>query len=254
MATSFSPSVNIVRDSTRELEYLVTANAENTAIGILNDFNQGFHSFTIIGSFGTGKSSFLWAFEQSLSRKQKLFDLALPQQIKKADFIPLVGEYSSIQKAFLELFQVENDKALFKAIGEKASKEKLLVIVIDEFGKFLEYAGKNQPEKEMYFIQQLAEFVNDPSRNILLVTTLHQSVDSYSYHLNNAQKNEWKKINGRFKELVFNEPIEQLLTLAATHFKTNSTLRPKIDYTRSLSQLQEENHIFGNKGAFFQEI
>lgn len=259
MATNFSPSVNIVRDAGRELDYLVTTNAEKTAVRILNDFNQGFHSFTVIGSFGTGKSSFLWAFEQSLSGKQKIFDVVLPKQIKKVDFINIVGEYHSIEDAFHELFQVNNDQKsnakLFQTIGRKANQETLLVIVIDEFGKFLEYAGKHQPEKEMYFIQQLAEFVNDPTRNILLITTLHQSVDSYAYNLTNSQKNEWKKINGRFKELVFNEPIEQLLTLAATHFKAKTVNGiPVSDYTRSLIQLQLANHIFGNKGDFFEKV
>ncbi len=40
----------------------------------------------------------------------------------------------------------------------------------------LEHAAKNNPERELYFMQKLAEFVNVPSRNILLfLTTLHQN-------------------------------------------------------------------------------
>ena len=96
--------------------------------------------------------------------------------------------------------------------------------MVDEFGKFLEYASKNDPDKELYFIQQLAEFCNNPKHNIVLITTVHQSIDSYSYSLNKNQQQEWKKVKGRYGEITFNEPVEQLLFLASSHiskkFKT----------------------------------
>ena len=88
-------------------------------------------------------------------------------------------------------------------------------IAIDEFGKFLEYAANNNPEKELYFIQQLAEFANDDSKNILFITTLHQGFNDYAHGLNKTQRNEWDKVKGRLKEITFNEPVEQLLLLAA---------------------------------------
>ncbi|MBK7853698.1 MAG: hypothetical protein IPJ79_01205 [Bacteroidetes bacterium] len=95
-------------------------------------------------------------------------------------------------------------------------KNGLLVLAIDEFGKYLEYAAKHDAEKELYFIQQLAEFCNHPDRNILLLTTLHQNFDAYSFGLTDRQRNEWTKVKGRLKEITFNEPIEQLLSLAAS--------------------------------------
>jgi hypothetical protein len=96
-----------------------------------------------------------------------------------------------------------------------------MVIVVDEFGKFLEYAAQNAPEKELYFIQQLSEFVNNPDHNILLVTSVHQNFEAYAFHLSSAQKNEWVKVKGRFREIPFNEPIEQLLYLASEHNKVD---------------------------------
>jgi hypothetical protein len=44
----------------------------------------------------------------------------------------------------------------------------ILFLFVDEFGKFLEYASKHNPENELYFIQQLAEFCNNPKHNIVL--------------------------------------------------------------------------------------
>ena len=62
-----------------------------------------------------------------------------------------------------------------------------LIIVIDEFGKVLEHAANNNPEKELYFLQKLSEFVNIPSRSIILLTTLHQNFGSYAYKLSETQ-------------------------------------------------------------------
>ena len=39
-----------------------------------------------------------------------------------------------------------------------------MFIIVDEYGKFLEYAAKNNSEESLYFIQELAEFINAPER------------------------------------------------------------------------------------------
>ena len=111
---------------------------------------------------------------------------------------------------------------IFNRYHDLGDKSPLLVIVIDEFGKFLEYASQNNPEKELYFIQQLSEFVNNQDQNIILLTAVHQSFDAYAFSLNSSQKLEWTKVKGRFREITFNEPVEQLLFLAAEHLKSNN--------------------------------
>src|SRR5690606_11688769 len=90
-----------------------------------------------------------------------------------------------------------------------------LAFIIDEFGKFLEYASKNNPGIELYFIQQLCEWINNTTTESLLIATLHQDFNAYSFNLNRSQQQEWSKVKGRFKEIVFNEPVEQLLFLAS---------------------------------------
>ncbi|MEJ7662187.1 MAG: hypothetical protein WKG07_22785 [Hymenobacter sp.] len=91
----------------------------------------------------------------------------------------------------------------------------LLVLVVDEFGKFLEHAARENPEAELYFIQELAEYANDATKDVLLLTTAHQDVSAYAVGLSRPQRLEWEKVKGRLKELTFNEPVEQLLLLAA---------------------------------------
>jgi hypothetical protein len=261
MQSNYSPSVNIIRDAQKELEYIVTENAEKSAIKILNDFNKGFHSFSIIGSYGTGKSSFLWAFQQSLTNQKKIFDLVLPKKIETVDVVSLVGDYHSLIDAFNEAFEITSDftsnQKLFDSIFQKYKKlgdTGFLVIAIDEFGKFLEYAADNNPEKEMYFIQQLAEFVNDPKRNILLLTTLHQGLDTYASKLSDTQKNEWRKVKGRLQEITFNEPVEQLLTLASSHFVSSLGETEETTYSKSLVKAQETQNIFSVKETYFKNL
>lgn len=250
MKSNYSPSVNIIRDAHLEIAYVVTSNVEKSAIKIFNDFQKGYHAFSIIGSYGTGKSSFLWALEQTLSGN-KIFDASLTAKYDKIDIVNIVGNYHSVIDQLNEVFSVESDysnyQKLFDAIFQRYSalgKNGLLVIAIDEFGKILEYAANNEPEKEMYFIQQLAEFVNSPERNILLLTTLHQGLDAYALKLSDAQKNEWRKVKGRLQEVTFNEPVEQLLVLAAKHFESRLGITKETAYSKSLIALQKEKRIF----------
>lgn len=71
MTTKFTTSTNIIRDSGRELNYIPTPNSIRVVNQIVNDFKKGIRSFNIIGSYGTGKSSFLWALQQSLQGKKR---------------------------------------------------------------------------------------------------------------------------------------------------------------------------------------
>ncbi len=221
MKGKHSPSVNIIRDDNVSLDYFVTPNAERTATTLLQNFERGTHAFNLIGSFGTGKSAFFWALEKSLKGESEFFKTPYNG---KTEFIKIIGDFRSLEAALNEEFAVEEDFAsnqkLFDAIYERyqevVADNGLLVIAIDEFGKFLEYAAKNDPEDEIYFIQKLAEFINAPDRNILLLTSIHQSFESYGFQLNEKEINEWKKVTGRFQELTFNEPIEQLLFLASS--------------------------------------
>ena len=224
MQTKFTTSTNIIRDSSRNINYIPTPNAYKVVNQISNDFKRGLRSFNIIGSYGTGKSSFLWALQRSLNGKGKIFDLNLLRN-PKVEVINFIGEYKSITAAFADYFDVNLNKQpneaifseIFNLYHQLGKKSPLLLLVIDEFGKFLEYAADHTPEKELYFIQQLSEFANNPDHNIILMTTVHQNFDAYAFKLNNSQKQEWSKVKGRFKEITFNEPIEQLLYLASEH-------------------------------------
>lgn len=227
MEFSFSPSINIVRDADKKIRYIPTANSKNVFQQISSNFKTGVHSFNIVGSYGTGKSAFLLALSKHLSSQENVFTPFTNEfnGCKKFEFINLIGQSKSLIEALADKLSVEhNEEAVLNHIKKQQTKlrkkDTCLVILIDEFGKFLEYAAKNAPDKELYFIQQLSEYANDSNRNILFITTLHQNFDAYAIGLTESQRKEWEKVKGRLKELTFNEPVEQLLNLAVEFIKS----------------------------------
>lgn len=223
MKRTFSLSANIENGFATDAQYIVTPNAQNAIHGIVSDYLAGIHSFTIIGTYGTGKSSFLLALESDLLKQRKQQFLLNPQALSnssKFQLLKIVGDYTELSTLLSRALNVEGSSNSvideLKTYYTKCHKQgKFLVIIIDEFGKVLEHAAKNNPEQELYFLQKLGEFVNNPNRNILLLTTLHQNFSAYSKGLTEEQVNEWTKVKGRFKEITFVEPIEQLLHLAS---------------------------------------
>jgi len=219
---TYTPSINIIRDFDEEFNYIPTPNAQQVYNQIISNYQKGGRSFSLIGSYGTGKSSYVLALEHSLNGRNSYFNRArLFNEINEFHFLNIIGENKSLITSFAENFGLESKDyspgQVIKTINNfyQGLNNQALVIVIDEFGKFLEYAARNNPEKELYFIQQLAEFVNTKGKEILLITILHKNFNAYSLELSQNQIDEWNKVRGRLIELNFNEPVEQLLFLAA---------------------------------------
>lgn len=233
----FSPSINLIRDADQELQYIPTANARRIYSQILADYVVGIHAFSIIGSYGTGKSAFLLAMQRTFNGDTQFF--APPNghlgPLNGVKFLSIVGSFASILDVFSQKLGVEaRTYSILEELGrvhdESLSRGYGLAIVIDEFGKFLEYAAHSNPDHDLYFIQQLAEFVNDPNRHMMFITVLHQNFSTYGVGLRREQREEWEKVKGRLKELTFNEPVEQLLELAA-------------DFTNHRQQARSEHEL-----------
>ena len=257
MAKTFSLSANIENGFADGMQYLVTPNAQNAIHNIVNDFKSGIHSFTIIGSYGTGKSSFLLALEADLKKtgKQKyLLDAKNLSTAKSFEIMNIVGDYTEMSSLLSKALNVEGNTGsildnLKDYYNQCQKKGKFLLIVVDEFGKVLEHAAKNNPEKELYFLQKLSELVNVPSRQMMLISTLHQNFGAYAKGLTEEQANEWIKVKGRFKEITFVEPVEQLLYLASAQLKADGK-QYKSKNLDSLYELAKETHYVSNDFSF----
>lgn len=256
----YSPSINIIRDANSQLDYIVTRNGEKAFQKITSAFlGKGRKSFNLIGAYGSGKSAFILALEKVLNKRANYFINPLNGSINSFDTIFIVGNYSSFKDVFCDTLHLKKDGDIFKelkAITEKKAKSKTgQLIVVDEFGKFLEYAAKESPEEELYFIQQLAEFANTPELPILFITTLHQPFEDYALSLDKTQKNEWDKVKGRLTEVSFNEPVEQLLFLASERIKQkNYPCRINVKKQKQLFEAIEKADVFPMRDYFSFEF
>lgn len=257
--TSFSPSVNIIRDKDKEINYIRTLNSQLAFEHIVESVKTSVRSFSIIGAYGSGKSTFLWALEKAVTNKGSYFD-HFDYFIKgyaKYETLDLIGEFASLETCFARLLHCASDNVL-DALKQYADRLKDgttgLIIRIDEFGKFLEYAAKNNPEKDFYFLQQLTEYINNDQGNIILITTLHQDFSGYAIQLSESQRNEWVKVKGRFKEIAFNVPAEQLLHIAAQRMSSFDKREVDTKKVNALWNVVHEAKAFPLTDYFTEEI
>lgn len=88
-----------------------------------------------------------------------------------------------------------------------------IFLVIDELGKFLEYAAGRPDDGDVFILQALAEAAARSEKPFLVVTILHQAANHYAAHVSLARRQEWAKIQGRFEDVAFEEPTEQVIRL-----------------------------------------
>jgi hypothetical protein len=130
-----------------------------------------------------------------------------------------------------------------------------ILIIIDELGKLLEYEARHNDSEGMYLLQEIAEQAyKGSSANIYLFTLSHQSFEQYATSLSKRQKDEWAKIQGRFENIPYIEPIEQTLKIVAHAIVAQGqiprSISKLIDRTVSvLSDMQALPHGFGKEKA-----
>lgn len=254
---TFNLSANIENGWETGTTYIATPNARRAAASIVNGYQSGIHSFTLIGTYGTGKSSFLLALEADLKAKSKSKHLLDNPKVlagaKGFEVLNIVGDYAELSTLMARKLNVESGQTnvldALKAYYDRCHAQgKFLLVVIDEFGKVLEHAAEKNPNKDLYYLQKLSELVNVTSRKILLITTLHQNFSAYGKKLSEAQKNEWTKVKGRFQEIVFVEPVEQIMFLAAKRIENNHTVSES--QLKPLQELAIQTHFVSDSYSY----
>jgi hypothetical protein len=115
------------------------------------------------------------------------------------------------------------------------SKGKGLLVILDELGKALEFAALHPERQDIYLLQRLAEGASrSGDEPLFVVCLLHQGFNAYADNLNQPAQREWEKIAGRFEEIVFNQPVEQIANLIASALNVSTQEIPR-------TQVQELN-------------
>lgn len=122
----------------------------------------------------------------------------------------------------IKLLQESNEKLVRDRKGNG------LLLLLDELGKFLEYAAHHPKGHDIYLLQQLAECACRSSSRapMFLIGMLHQGFDAYSESLDPLAQREWEKVAGRFEELIFSQPLLEVSELIAAALRVRTESLP----------------------------
>lgn len=113
-----------------------------------------------------------------------------------------------------------------------------MVLIFDEFGRYVEDYGENLKVKA---IQDLAEYCDhsDYDNHIILVS--HKQLSMYTGTMKKGISDEWKKVEGRFKPTSINVKYDQCLSLIGHIIpKTRAWIGFKERYKKELNDLYNQ--------------
>ncbi len=129
------------------------------------------------------------------------------------------------------------------------NKAKGLLLILDELGKFLEFASLHPERQDVFLLQRLAEAAaRSGDAPLYVVCLLHQGFNAYAGQLNQTAQREWEKVAGRFEEILFNQPVEQIAHLSASALNVDTDEIPR-SYHQELKESLHRTIQLGWFGA-----
>lgn len=270
----FCRSINLQLDwSTRsQLEgYIISNTSRSLAERIATSTKtlRQPRAWSITGPYGCGKSAFALFLADLISspapthpegrklrekanlRNQKLYPILLVGERAPLASSLLAGLAKSLeglsrplaqeaQKASRQAHPEQLLRPLLKQAARLATKKGYngLLFVVDEFGKYLEYASLHPDQTDFFVLQDLAEYADRKTDSpLVLITILHTAFAEYVNRLETARRAEWQKVQGRFVDVIFQEPAEQFLQLIGAAIQRSKTT-PALDAAdRAISQM-----------------
>ena len=203
-------------------------------------------AISIVGPYGSGKSTtalvcyyyLLGKLPKTIIREVHLSGIPLiSTPYNKDDVYIVTGKKTSLEEHLRKYFKVDDVE---KAITKKINVDDKFILIIDEFGKYLEYYADKPKNGDVYLLQQLAEIAQRSDGQFTLLTIRHQSISAYFSTLNSSYLNEWKKIQGRFSDIIHTTNLTETLKLLTTFVQSRY---PNTKSNRLTDSLRNNNHI-----------
>ena len=100
-------------------------------------------------------------------------------------------------------------------------------LVLDELGKFLEYAALHPSREDVYILQRLAESASKHGENPLVILgILHQGFHAYAESLPSTTRQEWEKVADRYNEITFDQPLSHVTALVTEALNIDRSVVP----------------------------
>lgn len=221
-------------------EYLATDTVVELAGGILEELDSrlGARAWSITGPYGSGKSAFGLFLCEVLAKARSAHPAAgalrrlhrmgvrrfLPVLVsaERGPLAPVLARalHPSGRTAGKSSPQLDGarvvaalEQAVVRARRRRCSG---LVLVVDELGKFLEYAALHPQDADVFLLQQVAEAATRSAVPIVLLTILHSGFADYLPATEEVRRAEWQKVQGRYRDVPFQLPPDQVLQLVAS--------------------------------------
>lgn len=144
-----------------------------------------------------------------------------PDSFSRADNVLRDADPSSRDRFSIELLE---DAAAFV---RQTNRGNGILLILDELGKALEFATHNPDAQDITFLQTLAETATrSGSVPLIVLGILHQGFTAYADKMEATDQREWDKIGGRFEELLFDQPLDQLFQLVSRALGVRSKRLP----------------------------
>jgi len=243
----FRRSINLRHDvasSETISSYIVTPEIEELATEITRSFREprGARAWAITGPYGSGKSSFGLFLTDVLCtdspvhlrsnriREQvnwngRLFPVIITGYRGSLIFALVSALAEAVEgwnRSFAEELRLAADSTTADRVCQLFERSisvvmnsgyNGLLLIIDELGKFLEYAVSEPNSEDLIALQYLAEEADRLPGQFLLITLLHSAFADYLPAGSRVLRAEWQKIQGRFRDAVFTTSLNQHLTL-----------------------------------------
>lgn len=179
---------------------------EERDIALASEFCHllGNHSAEAVGLFRVAVTSSFESINRTLAKglRRALLHSKESHQSIHPEIAQLIHRAESLSsQAIPETMQLVE---LFRAAGRIHGVP--VIIVIDEFGKSLEYMARFPAQGDLFILQALAE-----SESVYIWVCLHQAFEEYTSRLSARQLQEWGKIQGRFEDVSFVEPKHEMI-------------------------------------------
>lgn len=232
------------KDPNSSKGYILTAVAQQALERIVASFqtNSTQRAWRIAGDYGSGKTDFALALARVAAGHGSELPFELRQFIRQIPFSTALatGDSEPLGVTVLRALGIKcsrrrsrpDTEEVLQAVREfvantKKNKHAGLLLILDELGKNLEFAARNPESEDVFLLQRLAEEASrSGNQSFVIVVTLHQGVAAYAAGLDSAAKREWDKIAGRFEEVVFAQPIEQITALVAATLNVETNQMP----------------------------
>jgi len=184
---------------------------------------QGLLPIVVTGTREPIETAILRALDRSLASNSNGRARSVTRDVKKCLKVAESGE-SVGARNLTSLLAAALDK-----VCTPAARLNGIFVVVDELGKLLEFANSHPSRSDVAVLQSVAEFAERSPKTCLLLTILHQDFGAYATRLSAADKAEWDKIRGRFEDIAFEEPADEMLRLIAralSFYRSNGSTHP----------------------------